>query len=215
MQEKHITVSKTARYFTLGQLSPSLEQVWYIFHGYGQLASDILKDFSSITKDSCYFIAPEGFSRFYLSGTSGDVGASWMTKEDRNNEIADYLQYLEIVNEQVTQKLPKHEFKTILFGFSQGVSTVCRWLGQLKIEADLLVLWAGIIPPDVDLWKIKAHYPSLQVYIVAGTQDPYARSDVIKEQEERLEKAEMHYRKIRFDGKHELHTTTLSKFIDY
>ena len=95
------------------------------------------------------------------------------------------------------------------------MSTVCRWLGQLKIEADLLVLWAGIIPPDVDLWKIKAHYPSLQVYLVAGTQDPYARSDVIKEQEERLEKAEMHYRKIRFDGKHELHVPTLTNFIDH
>ena len=38
-------------------------------------------------------------------------------------------------------------------------------------------------------------------------------AEVLKEQEERLEKAAMHYRKIRFEGKHELHPPTLRKLI--
>ena len=36
-------------------------------------------------------MAPEGLSRFYLEGFSGKVGATWMTREDRLNDIDNYL----------------------------------------------------------------------------------------------------------------------------
>jgi predicted esterase len=100
-------------------------------------------------------------------------------------------------------------------GFSQGVSTVCRWLEQVSIRADRLILWAGTIPPELDLWKIKAHYPKLEVFLVVGTKDPFAKPGIIKEDEERLEKSEFHYQKIRFEGKHELHPPTLRKLSDF
>src|ERR1051325_10016453 len=48
-------------------------------------------------------VAPEGLSRFYLSerATERRVGASWMTREDRLAEIADYLGYLDAVYDDV------------------------------------------------------------------------------------------------------------------
>ena len=36
--EKHIKVERTARYFTLGELNEHTEQIWFVCHGYGQLA---------------------------------------------------------------------------------------------------------------------------------------------------------------------------------
>lgn len=215
MQKNLISVNRTARYFTLGQPTNSLEQVWYIFHGYGQSASELLEQFAYFEKGTRYFIAPEGLSRLYVSGHSGKVGASWMTKECRENEIADYLNYINALYKQIQENLPEKEIKSVLFGFSQGVATLCRWLGQVSINADRLILWAGTIPDDVDLWRIKAHYPQLHVDLVYGTQDAFACPDVIKEQEERLQKAEMNYRKIRFDGKHEIHPPTMTKLIEY
>ena len=214
MQNNTIQISKSAKYVTLGQVTDALEQLWYIFHGYGQLANDILQEFSYFDKGTRLFVAPEGLSRFYINGTEGKVGASWMTSEERLTEISDYIQYIKAVHEKVTSEMPDKDIKTVLFGFSQGVATVCRWLEQLQVDADKLILWAGTIPPETDLWRIKAHYPSLEVYLIAGTQDPYARSDIIREQEERLEKAALNYRKIRFDGKHELHPPTLVKLFN-
>jgi predicted esterase len=215
MQTRGITVPRTARFVTLGQPTQALKQVWYVFHGYGQLATDFIQEFAYIADGSRYFIAPEGLSRFYRSGSSGKVGASWMTCEERCDEIADYLTYTNAVYENVTRELPYENLKNILLGFSQGVSTVCRWLEQVSVRADRLILWAGIIPPELDLWKIKAHYPDLEVFLVVGTQDRFADPGKIKEDEARLEKFELHYRKIRFEGKHELHPPTLRKLSDF
>lgn len=215
MQNRAISIQKTARFVTLGQPTQALKQVWYVFHGYGQLATEFVQEFAYIANGSRYFIAPEGLSRFYCSGASGKVGASWMTREDRLYEISDYLNYTNAVYEKVNEELPDQNVKKVLFGFSQGVSTVCRWLEQVNIQADRLILWAGTIPPELDLWKIKAHYPDLEVYIVVGIKDPLAKPGLIKEDEARLEKSELHYKKIRFEGKHELHPPTLRKLSEF
>jgi predicted esterase len=211
MQTRGITVPRTARFITLGQPTQALKQVWYVFHGYGQLATNFIKEFAYIADGTRYFIAPEGLSRFYCSGSSGKVGASWMTREERLDEISDYLTYTNAVYANVTKEILNDNVKNVLLGFSQGVSTVCRWLEQVSIRADRLILWGGTIPPELDLWKIKAHYPELEVVLVFGTKDPFAKPGMIKEDEERLEKSELNYRKIRFEGKHELHPPTLRK----
>ena len=38
-RELHLTVPRTARYWTLGEPGPGLRQVWIACHGYGQLAA--------------------------------------------------------------------------------------------------------------------------------------------------------------------------------
>ena len=215
MQNRAITVPKTAWFATLGQPTCALKQVWYVFHGYGQLASNFIEEFEYIADGSRYFIALEGLSRFYRSGGSGKVGASWMTNEDRLYEISDYLNYANAVYKKVEEELPKQNLKRVLLGFSQGVATVCRWLEQVHIEADRLILWSGTIPSELDLWKIKAHYPDLQVYLVAGIKDPLVNPALIKEDEGRLENSELPYQKIRFEGKHEMHPPTLMRLSEF
>src|SRR5258708_18756313 len=96
MQEHHIGVTRSARYFTLGDSSRGVGEVWFVCHGYGQLASRFLEKLRVLDDGRRYLVAPEGLSRFYLSEspTERRVGASWMTREHRLAEIEDYVRYL-------------------------------------------------------------------------------------------------------------------------
>src|SRR6266704_2680299 len=99
MQEHSLSTSRTARYFTLGHPSDARE-LWFVCHGYGQLASRFLERFHSLESQRRCIVAPEGLSRFYLTEhpTERRVGASWMTREDRLHEIDDYVRYLDALH---------------------------------------------------------------------------------------------------------------------
>src|SRR5439155_1591110 len=43
MHEHHIGVSRSARYFTLGEKPQGVAEVWFACHGYGQLAARFLE----------------------------------------------------------------------------------------------------------------------------------------------------------------------------
>ena len=64
MDEHHIQVSRTARYFTLGTAGPDTRQLWLVCHGYRQLARRFLRGFRGLDEGSRLIVAPEGLSRF-------------------------------------------------------------------------------------------------------------------------------------------------------
>src|SRR5712692_3984827 len=103
MQEHRLAIARTARYYTLGALGPATRQVWFVCHGYGQLAGRFLRHFAPLDDGSRVIVAPEGLSRFYLTERAAErrVGASWMTREDRLAEIDDYVHYLDAVQTAV------------------------------------------------------------------------------------------------------------------
>jgi predicted esterase len=167
MQQHSITVPKTARYFQLGEITTSTKQIWIVLHGYGQLANYFIKWFEPIVDSETVIIAPEGLHRFYWQGFSGKVVASWMTKEDRENDIKDYINFLDEVMDIVKAQVVNSSTKVIAFGFSQGVATVSRWVFNTKgHHPDELVLWAGLFPSDFALenkWYISAKKTNLCV----------------------------------------------------
>ena len=107
MLEKNVQVTRTARYFSQvfdlaeGDTgSPVL--ILLALHGYAQLADEfgkpVIEAVSNVTSSrlsnkysKIITVFPEGLSRFYSKGVTGNVAASWMTSTDRENEIADYL----------------------------------------------------------------------------------------------------------------------------
>src|SRR6059036_4311653 len=127
MHEHHLSVSRTARYFTLGERSAAVAEVWFACHGYGQLAARFLEKLRVLDDGTRYLVAPEGLSRFYLSEspTERRVGASWMTREDRLAEIADYVQYLDAVYATVRTGRERSRARVTVLGFSQGTATAC------------------------------------------------------------------------------------------
>ena len=139
MLEKTISVKRTARYFIIGDTTVSIQKVFIAFHGYGQLASLFGKKFDFLATKGNIVIVPEALSRFYLDAKYDRIGASWITREMKEAEVEDSINF---VNEVVKPFL-KPETEIHLFGFSQGCSMVLRWANQLNRKVTSIVIWAG------------------------------------------------------------------------
>jgi predicted esterase len=208
MQEHSLTTARTARYFTLGTPNQARD-VWFVCHGYGQLAARFLERFRFLETagEGRCFVAPEGLSRFYLSEDPGErrVGASWMTREDRLHEIDDYVRYLDAVYAAVA---PGNSRVSAL-GFSQGTATVSRWAALGTSRIDRLVLWGGEVPPDLDLARLRV--PKL--VLVYGTRDEFFTPKVVAANEARLREQHISYERVSFDGAHALDADALRRLI--
>lgn len=209
MQEHHLEVKRTARYFTLGTLDENTEQIWFVLHGYGQLAQFFIKKFSVLDDGKTFVVAPEALSRFYLEGVSGRVGATWMTREERSNEVADYVFYLNHLYDTVLAKRDISKLKINVLGFSQGNATVMRWLNSDHIRCDRLVIWAGFFGNGlIDVIEPKKLSP-IPTTLVYGTQDEYLVQIDLTKYEADIKADIPHLEVVTFEGKHTIDQTTL------
>jgi len=215
VSERHISVARTARYFVLGDRAQAAD-VWFVCHGYGQLAARFLKRFVPIADGSRLVVAPEGLSRFYVgSGERRDqpVGATWMTREDRLNEIADYVKYLDAVYADVVgDRVAPVRVRAL--GFSQGAATASRWAALGTARLDELVLWGGELPLDLDLAAAAARLAGLRITLVAGTQDEYITPKVLAGMERRLREQGIPFQTHVFEGGHEIEPGVLRLLAD-
>ena len=181
----HLAVSRTARYFLLGD-ELGANEVWFVLHGYSQLAAGFLRWFEPAARPGRLIVAPEALSRAYFEEQSARrVGASWMTREDRDAEIQDYVQYLDRVADEVIGALPPRPWVEI-HGFSQGAATASRWAAFGRHPANRLVLWGGSVPPDLDVERLRTSLRSAPVVLVAGDRDQYVSADQVRNEEARL-----------------------------
>lgn len=213
--QNHLTVSKTARYFTLGEKTPDVTDVWFACHGYGQLASDFAKEFECIDEPGRLIVVPEGLSRFYLPegtgfhGPESKIGATWMTREDRDTEIIDYVNYLDSLYEELLRGLDRDKVRVTVLGFSQGGATTSRWLAMGKARVNRLVLWGSTLASDANLKDASALFHKVQLMIVYGKRDQYADEKMITAYEETLRKNDIPFDFIAFEGGHRMDRHTL------
>jgi predicted esterase len=209
-QQHHLPVTRTARYFQLGTLTQQTRQVWFVCHGYGQLAEYFIRHFAHLTDadPSLVVVAPEGLSRFYLQGTNGRVGATWMTREDRLTEIDDYVAYL---NQLATAILPKAipSVRVTVLGFSQGAATVSRWLAHAHFSPAHLILWAGIFPPDMEESAATGLLRHQRLTLVCGDEDDFIKPADLAYQQQKLQQLGTAPEVVWFPGKHTLHAAVL------
>ena len=213
MQEHFLSTARTARYFTLGS-SANATDVWFVCHGYGQLAARFLERFRPLETERRWIVAPEGLSRFYLteSPTERRVGASWMTREDRLHEIGDYVRYLDTLHAAVLQS----QARTTVLGFSQGTATACRWAGLGAAHIGRLILWGGEVPPDLDLAdaRIQARLSAARLTLVYGKGDQFFPPKVVASTESRLRDHGIGFERVEFDGGHEIDAATLLRLTE-
>ncbi len=171
----NITVQKTARYATLGEDITKAERIWFVCHGYGMQAQYFIRKFGGLDMRRNFIIAPEGLHRFYLEGFTGRVGATWMTKEARLDDIDDYIRYLDALHEALGLDALDKGQQLFHFGFSQGVATISRYIAMGRHRAHKAVFWAGTFPPDLNPVQCRQAFEGLPVYTAMGDSDPFSK----------------------------------------
>ena len=104
--EHHIEVKRTARFHTHGNLTENTQHLIFAIHGYGELASRFIRPFEKLDADRFFVVAPEGLNRFYWHSSSRPPVATWMTSTDRENEIKDYVNYLNQLYHKIMADVP-------------------------------------------------------------------------------------------------------------
>ena len=210
--EHHIPVTRTARYQQLGELSSRTRRVWFVVHGYGQLAAYFVRHFAFLVegRDDTVVIAPEGLSRFYLQGNGGRVGASWMTRDDRLAEIDDHVGFLNQLAAHVLGQVPSEAAITVL-GFSQGTATVSRWLAHALFRPAHLILWAGGFPEEMPAHTARQLLHSLRVSLAIGSHDQFITVLQVQQQQQQLQELGAAAEVFSFVGRHELNRALLEE----
>jgi len=116
------------------------------FHGYMETAQIQMERLETIPGSSAWtLVSIQGLHRFYR-GRSDQVVASWMTREDREESIADNLAYLSAALEQVPHD---NSTRVVYTGFSQGVAMAFR-AGLLGVARTLAIAAVGgDVPPEL------------------------------------------------------------------
>ncbi|OON70160.1 alpha/beta hydrolase [Hymenobacter sp. CRA2] len=215
VHEHRLQVPRTARYCQLGELGTA-RRLWLVCHGYGQLASYFIRHFRMAVEHvpDTVVVAPEGLSRFYLHGNGGRVGATWMTSEDRLSEIEDFSAYLDTLLHQLRAACPADVEVTVM-GFSQGATTVSRWLLRSGFTPAHLVLWAGTFPEDADPAEASALLTRLpRLTFVCGDSDNYLPESRVNAQLELLRGHGAQPAMVWFEGNHQLKAPVLRRLAE-
>jgi len=160
MSTMWLPVAQEQRVDVLGELGTKTREVWIALHGYGQLVAYFQRHFRTCVTEQRAFVFPQGQHKFYLNGVSGRVGASWMTKDEREKDIENQRRYLSEVMRFVRKQCPNARFH--LVGFSQGVATGMRFLGYSPEAFTSVLAWAiyeGIMADIFDhLYAATRHF---------------------------------------------------------
>ena len=195
-------------------LSPRL---LVVFHGYAQSAEVALMDVSRIpgVAEQWRVVAIQALHRFY--GKDERVVASWMTRQDRDDAIADNVAYVDrVVAEEMARTpgdsrpvaddrrpvraLDRH--RIVFLGFSQGAAMAYRAAVLGAHEAAGVVALAGDIPPEVkDPSRQRQTCPP--VLIGAGVREQWYTPDKVSADTAFLVSQGVKPEVSRFDGGHE------------
>src|SRR5438270_3985997 len=143
MAETHLIETAThGRYL----VRPGSSRYLVGFHGYGQTADVMLGDLELIPGAAEWtLVSIQALNRFY--GKNEEVAACWMTRQDREETIADNVLYVQ----RVMAGFPERS-RLVFAGFSQGVAMA--WRAAANVPCDGVVSLSGDVPPDVTAPKL-------------------------------------------------------------
>jgi predicted esterase len=172
------------------------------FHGYAQNAEDMMDVLKRIPgADHCTLVSVQALHRFYTRGDQKIV-ASWMTRQDREQTIADNIVYVDrALDGNETGTLFSEKSPGLIFvGFSQGVAMAYRAALLGKHPAAAIVAIGGDVPPDVKDVPA-ANWP--RVLIAAGAKDQWYTAEKVSADEAFLKSHGVAHEIHRSDAGHE------------
>jgi len=203
---RSLAVSRTARYFSIGADPRVATDLWIALHGHAQLAPSFLRQFRPLDDGATMLVAPEALSRFYLEtmpdGRHGEsVGATWLTREDREADLEDHLAYLDQLVGHLGRDFRDPPRLSIL-GFSQGSVMAARWVARGRVVPDRLVLWGTPLPRDITPEALASVREGRTICFMAGDRDPFAPPGSIEADAEALQARGVPAVARRFRGGH-------------
>ncbi|HEX4954185.1 MAG TPA: phospholipase [Thermoanaerobaculia bacterium] len=166
--ERSVAVTTHGRYLVRRPEGPGPFPLLVGFHGYAERAEDMLARLASLPgSEGRVLVAVQGLHAFYRVKT-GEVVASWMTKQNRELAIADNVAYVARVVAEVRAEVPATS-GLVFAGFSQGVAMAFRAAAFAGCGATGVIALAADVPPDVAERGLGALPP---VLLARGESDP-------------------------------------------
>ncbi|MFQ5525554.1 MAG: alpha/beta hydrolase [Thermoanaerobaculia bacterium] len=169
------------------------------FHGYGENAERLLEAIVEIPAISTWHVVViQGLHPFYNTKT-GEVVASWMTKQDREVAIKDNIRYVSRALDE-TKKHLDVSGATVFLGFSQGTAMAYRAAGFASHECTGLIALAGDMPAELVSDEAQT-IP--RVLIGRGTRDTWYDEAKFESDVARLDSLATEVEACVFEGGHE------------
>ena len=171
------------------------------FHGYAQTAGDMMQELNRIPGASDWTrVSIQALNRFYIRGDALVV-ASWMTREDREQSIADNIAYVNSAIEHVSTSARQHP-ALVFAGFSQGAAMAYRAALMGALPASGIIALAGDIPPELKTDAATRH-PWPRVLIGVGTKEQWYTGAKLDNDLAFLSARGIDHSVVRFEGGHE------------
>lgn len=204
----HLRVSRHAHWMEIGAPPGHAAELWIVLHGYGQRADRFLRRFTALAGPDRRIVAPEGLSRFYLDDRYERVGASWMTREDREHEIEDTVLWLDALAAHLRER-DGAPTRCVVVGFSQGAPAAGRWLALGHTRADRLICWGAGLPHDLDAALQRERFSMIDLTLVRGDSDSLVAPERIDAEADRLQAIGIPFRLVHYSGGHDIDAATL------
>lgn len=213
IRTEHLDVRRTALLVSLGpEPGPAVRELWYLLHGQAMRAAQILEMARTLDSGSRLLVAPEALNRHYVGpavAKDAPIGATWMTRAEREADIHDNIAYLESVHAHLRRQFGGITPPVTVLGFSQGGAAAVRWAAHGGIRPARLIIWESSLPPEVDYAALAARQSGMHLTYVCGTRDKFITPKVLEAQHARLKQANVPFDEVSFDGGHRLDDETL------
>ena len=198
MITRSIAATIHGRYVVAPSAATERPPLLVAFHGYAESAENALERAATIPGvDGWCVAAIQGLHRFYR-GRSDAVVASWMTRQDRDEAIADNIEYVRDVVDELRRE-QRLSGMTVYAGFSQGVAMAFRAAASGE-GRPRVVACGGDVPPELDAAALGRIAAAL---LGRGERDEWYTESKLEADLRRLRAADVAVQPVVFDGAHE------------
>jgi predicted esterase len=199
MIERNIPVKTHGRHLVIPAEPGGPAPVIVGFHGYAERAETQLDRLRAIPgTESWVKVSIQGLHRFYDRRT-GEVVASWMTRQDRELAITDNIAYVAETAESVSAAWMTKP-PLIFAGFSQGVAMAFRAATTASVQPVGVIAVGGDIPPEIDSYGLGR---LSRVLLCRGESDEWYSAEQFAGDQQRLIASGVDVRGFEYPGAHE------------
>ncbi len=194
-----IPTTTHGRYCVLPPSRPGPAPILVGFHGYAEAAETQLDRLQAIPgADRWVRVSVLGLHRFYR-GRTGEVVASWMTRQDREQAIADNQAYTATVIDAVACEWNAAP-GLVCAGFSQGVAMAFRAACAHSRGPSGVIALGGDVPPELTPETLSR---LSSVLLGRGRRDVAYSTETWEADATRLREARVAVRTVEPDAAHE------------